>query len=227
MIFNRPHLPTKTFLLVESTDNFNFAQNSSALFGSQKEINEESLLNNSFTQEALSFINVASTNAGPRGVHISLADIIPLPRAGQRRVSKKERKKGDTRILTNMPVRNSIAEGFAAKKRKKEEVQRKAKNTLIRSGFRRKKSPSSSEESDGSMVFAESDDTNVSNDEELIGDFVIVKLVLAKSRIAHYIARIDAMDKNEFEGVFLLDKIHLYLSLMKMMKHHSRKKTLS
>ena len=54
------------------------------------------------------------------------------------------------------------------------------------------------------MVFAESDDTNVSDDEELIeGDFVIVKLVSAKSRIAHYIARIDAMDENEFVGVFL------------------------
>ena len=54
------------------------------------------------------------------------------------------------------------------------------------------------------MVFAESDDTNVSDDEELIqGDFVIVKLVSAKSRIAHYIARIDEMDENEFEGVFL------------------------
>ena len=77
----------------ESTDNFNVAQNSSALFGSQKEINEESLLNNSFTQEALSFINVDSASAGPRGVHISPADIIPLPRAGQRRVSKKGRKK--------------------------------------------------------------------------------------------------------------------------------------
>ena len=122
----------------ESTDNFNVVQNSSALFGAQKEINEESLLNNSFTQEALSFINVASTSAGPRGVYISLADIISLPRAGQRRVSKKGRKKGDTRILTNSPVRNSIAEGFTAKKRKKEEVQGKAKKTLFRSGFRRK-----------------------------------------------------------------------------------------
>ena len=54
------------------------------------------------------------------------------------------------------------------------------------------------------MVLAESDDTNVKDDEELIeGDFVIVKLVSAKLRIAHYIARIDAMDENEFDGVFL------------------------
>ena len=100
-----------------------------------------------------------------------------------------------------MPVRNSRAEGFAAKKRKKEKVQRKAKKTLFRSGFGRKKSPSSSEESDGSIVFAESDNTNVSDDEELTeGNFVIVKLVSARSRIAHYIARIDAMDENDFEG---------------------------
>ena len=54
------------------------------------------------------------------------------------------------------------------------------------------------------MVFAEKVDTNVSDDEELIeGDFVSVKLFSAKSRIAHYIARIDAMDEKEFEGIFL------------------------
>ena len=172
----------------------------------KKKINEESLLNNSFTQKALSFINVASTSARPREVQISPAGIIPLPRACQQRVSKKGRKKGDMRILTNTPVRKSIAEGVAAKKRKKEKVQSKAKKTLFRSGYRRKKSPSSSEESDGSMFFAESDDTNVSDDEELRpieGDFVIVKLVSAKPRIAHYMARIDTMDKNEFEDVFL------------------------
>ena len=55
----------------------------------------------------------------------------------------------------------------------------------------------------GLWSFAEGDDTNLSDDEELIeGDIVIVKLV-STSRIAHYTARIDAMDENEFEGVFL------------------------
>ena len=33
------------------------------------------------------------------------------------------------------------------------------------------------------------------------GDFAVVKFVLAKSRIVHYIARVDVIDGDECEGV--------------------------
>ena len=35
------------------------------------------------------------------------------------------------------------------------------------------------------------------------GDFAVVKSVLAKSRNVHYIARVDVIDGDECEGVFL------------------------
>ena len=39
-------------------------------------------------------------------------------------------------------------------------------------------------------------------DQEIIGNFVVVK-VHGKSSMRHYIARVNAFDGDEFEGVFL------------------------
>ena len=104
------------------------------------------------------------------------------------------------RILTNTPVRNSVAEGFAAKKRKKEKVQSKAKKYYFDLVLEGKNHLLHPRKVMGLWSFAKSDDANVTDDEELTEkNFVIVKLVSAKSRIARYIARIDAMDENEFE----------------------------
>ena len=106
----------------------------------------------------------------------SPADIIPLPRAGQQRVSKKGKKRRHETSCEHAGSQQYRREACSKETQKRESATQSQK-TLFRSGFRRK-SPSSSVESDGSMVFAENGDTNISDDEELIeGDFVIVKLV--------------------------------------------------
>ena len=49
----------------------------------------------------------------------------------------------------------------------------------------------------------DSDTDNDFNDEIIEGDFVVVKFQSVKSRFVHYIARIDVIDGDECEGVFL------------------------
>ena len=46
-------------------------------------------------------------------------------------------------------------------------------------------------------------DADESDYQVIEGDIAIVKFVLAKSRIVHYIAWVDVIDGNEYEGVFL------------------------
>ena len=69
-------------------------------------------------------------------------------------------------------------------------------------------SETSASETDSSIAYADSSD----NDDDIFdleiieGDFVIVR-VQGKSRAVNYIARIDAIDDIEYEGVFL-KKVH-------------------
>ena len=48
----------------------------------------------------------------------------------------------------------------------------------------------------------DSDEDGLSDDEIIDGDQVVVK-VAEKARVVHYIARVDAMLDNEYEGIFL------------------------
>ena len=84
--------------------------------GSRTDFNNDGQLNS--TLDVSSFNDIDSTNAVQSAPHVSPSDIIPLPRAGHRKVSKKGRS-GETRILTNTPVRDSVAAAFAAKKARK------------------------------------------------------------------------------------------------------------
>ncbi|KAG1681429.1 PiggyBac transposable element-derived protein 1 [Nymphon striatum] len=59
------------------------------------------------------------TQPGPSNNHVSPADILPLPKAGPRNQTNRGRKKGDIRILTDTPVRNSIANAIAGSKNKR------------------------------------------------------------------------------------------------------------
>ena len=58
----------------------------------------------------------------------------------------------------------------------------------------------SSEES--AIEYAETSDEDGVSNEIIEGDFVIVK-VAGKSRVVHYIARIDVVGKYEYEGIFI------------------------
>ncbi|CAM1328306.1 Uncharacterised protein g9733 [Pycnogonum litorale] len=129
--------------------------------------------------------------------YVSPSEINNIPKAGPRK-TKNPRKKGRTMILTSTPVRNEIE--LAKEKRKK--VAQIVKKTLFKKKktvIRKKKSQPVLDES------SSSEDDGVEVDSEIIeGDFVIVK-VAGKSRMVHYIARIDVVDmaKDEYEGIFL------------------------
>ena len=78
----------------------------------------------------------APAQPGPRNHYVSPADIVPLPKAGPRKVTNRGRKRGDTKILTDTPVHNSITDALAArhtKKRKSNQpVKHRAKKSFIR-----------------------------------------------------------------------------------------------
>ena len=94
----------------------------------------------------------APAQPGPSNHYVSPADIVPLPKAGPQKVTNIGRKRGDTKILTDTPVRNSIADALAArhtKKRKSNQpVKHRAKKSLFKTRARKSPTPSSSSESD-------------------------------------------------------------------------------
>ncbi len=52
--------------------------------------------------------------------YVSPSTILPLPKAGARKKSRTNRKKCSTRIVTDTPIRNEIAESAAKRKAKKD-----------------------------------------------------------------------------------------------------------
>jgi len=189
----------------ESVDSIDEAANSSTSCENVDQPADANLELSNSTHSCSNFAASSSQGAEPRRIHASPADIVPLPKAGPRKTSRKGKKRSETRILTNTPVRNSIAVATAARKKKKEKVAQKPKKALFQARERKEKTPTSSEESDVVMEFADSSDADIISEHEeyMEGDFVVVKLCSAKSRIVHYIARIDTIENNECEGVFL------------------------
>ncbi|CAI9719896.1 Hypothetical predicted protein [Octopus vulgaris] len=53
------------------------------------------------------------------------------------------------------------------------------------------------------IVYDDTDDSRGDDQSIIESDFVIVKVPGKKSRIFHYIARVDAFEGDEFEGVLL------------------------
>ena len=138
--------------------------------------------------------------------YVSPAEILALPKASlPKKSGSQTRRKGNTKILTDTPVRNEIES-----RKKKCSTPAPAKRGLFQSKNtkekrRQKATPSvssstSEEEMDMDLVDDSEDEEEL---EEIIeGDFVIVQ-VSGKSRVAQYIARIDIIDGDELEGVFL------------------------
>ena len=109
-------------------------------------------------------------------------------------------------ILTNTPTRNEIAllkkKKKPASKIKKTHFKEKKKTSKV--AKKTKTTPSSSSSSDTTDVPCDdSSDDELYDAEEIIkGDFVIVK-ICGKSRVVYYIARVDVVDGDEYEGIFL------------------------
>jgi hypothetical protein len=136
--------------------------------------------------------------------YVSPVDVLPLPKAGQRKNTRKGRKKGSTKILTDTPVRNEIA---ATTKEKKSTIT-KARKTLFKQTKKQVKKPepiSSDSSSESEVQLEDETDDEISVDTDIMeGDFVVVRIA-GKSRIVNYIARVDVIDNDteEYEGVFL------------------------
>ena len=60
-----------------------------------------------------------------------------------------------------------------------------------------------SSDSEKDMHLIDTDDDVESDDETIEGDFVVVKLPSGKGRQLHFIARVNVIDGDELEGVFL------------------------
>ena len=142
--------------------------------------------------------------------YISPANILPLPKAAPLKKASGCRR-GKTRIFTDIPVRNEVAERARernAKKTKKgtRKPTLKAKKQLFR---KKNKTSQRLEESLSSLDEVEihyADDSDCDINETVdarMGDYVVV-LVSGKAKALKYIARIDDIDAdNEYEGVFL------------------------
>ncbi|CAM1295476.1 Uncharacterised protein r2_g465 [Pycnogonum litorale] len=135
------------------------------------------------------------------GKYVSPDEIYVLPKAQERKTKRRSRK-GKTKVLTATPVRNELA---AQKEQRMQKKNLKTRKAL----FVKKNTPATNENTgdtstseDEDIVFDDSSDDEPLDDEVIEGDFVVVK-VCGKSRIVNYIARIDAMEDGEYEGVFL------------------------
>ena len=144
----------------------------------------------------------------PSPGYVSPSDVHPYPKA-TRRKTKAGRKKGSTKILTDTQELQELAAIFESRKRKATSTAKKPKKCLFKTKEKnsypptKSKTPTlSSSEGDNSEV-EYNDESDVDSDTPIIeGDFVVIKCA-GKSRFVHYIARVDVLSGDEFEGVFL------------------------
>lgn len=125
--------------------------------------------------------------------YVSPSDIIPLPKAPERKIKGGKRKKGSTRILTDTPVRNAIAVADELKRLKKSRSKKmKGANKSLNFNENRKKAkgikPKKRKlvESDTSLSEFEMDfdeptsevelDEHHDEDDIIEGDYVIVRV---------------------------------------------------
>ena len=142
-------------------------------------------------------------------LYVSPREIHDIPKAALRKATN-SRKRKTKRILTATPVRDSIAVLKTETEKKNISQTKKAKKKLF---YEKKATKSlieiSSEEENIEIHY--DDNSDFSMDKNIVeGDYVIVN-VRGRSRVVQYIARVDEVDVNEYEGVFyknFLDALH-------------------
>ena len=121
-------------------------------------------------------------------------EICSLPKAGLRK-TKRSRKKGKTKTLTCTTVQNEIAEENEKKIKIKKALCKKTTQAVECSGSSEDKFIHYDDDDD-------SDEDGLFDDEIITGDYVVVK-VAGKACVVHYIAQVDAILDDEYEGIFL------------------------
>ena len=127
--------------------------------------------------------------------YVSPSQILPIPKAAARKNTQKGgRKRASSRVLTSTSVRDEIVfnKTNGQTKIKKTKTARKSLFCKV----------SSDSQSEVELVLESGTCTEESDDEVIEGDFVVVK-VERKSQKVRYIAKVDTIDGDEFEGTFL------------------------
>ena len=120
---------------------------------------------------------------------------MPIPKAAARKNTRKGgRKRASSRVLTSTPVRNEIIVNKTNRQTKIKKTKKARKSLFCK--------VSSNSQSEVELVLESGTCTEESDDEVIEGDFVVAK-VEGKSRKVRYIAKLDTIDGDEFEGTFL------------------------
>ena len=158
----------------------------------------------SSSQICSSTSNVSEHSAAPTpevDQYVSPREIHDIPKAAPRKATN-SRKRKTTRILTATPVRDSIAVLKTQTEKKNISQTKKAKKKLFYEKKATKSLIESSSEEENIEIYYD-DNSDFSMDKNIVeGDYVIVN-VRGRSRVVQYIARVDEVDVNEYEGVFL------------------------
>lgn len=145
------------------------------------------------------------------GSYVSPAALHPVPKAEARKKTSKGWKRGRTKILTDTPVRDEIASAIKMTSEKKTTSREPAakKNLFHKSDADVNEAEETDSAAGSNSSLSESDlelddesDDAVDEMDIMEGDFVVIRLA-GKSRVVHYIARIDVNDGKEYEGIFL------------------------
>ena len=127
--------------------------------------------------------------------YVSPSQILPIPKAAARKNTQKGgRKRASSRVLTSTPVRDEIVVNKTNRQTKIKKTKKARKSLFCK--------VSSDSQSEVELVLKSGTCTEESDDEVIEGDFVVVK-VEGKSRKVRYIAKVDTVDGDEFEGTFL------------------------
>ena len=148
-------------------------------------------------------------------VYVSPSVILPIPKATPKRKTTTKRKKGSSRIMTDSSIRDAVAAALEQRQAKKGKA---TSPTAQMSPFQKGHTTTTKQVveqhdhdetscSDSYPESVEYDDDSTDNDastevENIEGGFVVVK-VAGRSSSKHYITRVDVVDDDEFEGVFL------------------------
>lgn len=141
--------------------------------------------------------------------YVSPSAIYPLPKA-QPRKTKGGRKKRATKILTDTPVRDEVAAEKEKKGRPAKANKEVMKNLFGKRQKSRQTTPNATSDDDSEddecetmdSLVKDSDD-DMSDDELMEGDFVVVNIHGKKGTTQRYVARVDVIDGDEIEGVFM------------------------
>ena len=234
-IYNIPALVNKAYLTSFVPSNIQSGFKSTGIFPFDRDIFREEcfapaettdrpLLSENVLQETeINQVDVPTTSALPTSnttepdptPYVSPSQVLPLPIAGPRKNTSRGRKRAKTRILTDTPEKDKLAEQVAMSKQSQRKMKKKTsteynKQKSKRSTKRRLELIESSESDecdfDISLHDKSEEDRPISDLEVhvTVGDFVLVKFS-GERKMHYYVGLVECLDdtKEECEGRFL------------------------